>query len=91
MKKMLAVFLIVMSAGAFAGEVASVKVKGMVCSYCSSGVKKKFSEYKEVQTVEVNMDENLVKLTFKDNQNLDDKVITEIITASGFNVAEITR
>lgn len=92
MKSLLAlVVLTFISFTTLAADVAQVKVKGMVCSFCSNGVKKKFSEFKEVKAVDVNMDENLVKITFNEQQNLDDKKITEVITGAGFNVSEIKR
>lgn len=92
MKKIAFIFLLsLFSTHLMAGDVINVKVKGMVCSYCSSGVKKKFSEVSEVEKVDVNMDENLVKLTLKDNKSLEDERITDIITASGFNISSIER
>jgi mercuric ion binding protein len=77
--------------GIFAAEEISVKVKGMVCSFCSTGVEKTFSKRKEVNKVSVDMEKKLVSITLNDNSKMKDELITKLITDSGFNVAEIER
>lgn len=76
---------------ALASETVKIKVKGMVCSFCSSGIKKKFSSLDEVQSVDVNMDEKLVVVSLKDGKMLEDKAIEDLITESGFNVDSMSR
>lgn len=92
MKKLiLTLSLALSSLGIIAAEEISVKVKGMVCSFCSTGVEKTFSKRKEVNKVSVDMEKKLVSITLNDNNNMKDELINKLITDSGFNVAEIKR
>jgi mercuric ion binding protein len=79
-----------MSTNVFADEI-SVKVQGMVCSMCAQGIKKKFSEIKEVKTIDVNLDQKVVSILTEEGKNIDDKTIKKIITEAGYNVANIER
>jgi len=82
---------VLMSFASFAGEEANIKVKGMVCSFCAQGIKKKFSAESAVSTVDVNLDDKWVKLGFKDGQSLADDKIKALITDAGYNVVSIER
>lgn len=89
MKKLLIV-LMLMSANAFAGEIA-VKVQGMVCTMCAQGITKKFSAIKEVKKIDVNLDNKVVSISTEDGKDVDDETIKKIITEAGYNVANIER
>lgn len=82
--------LLLASFGLHAEEV-KVTVKGMVCAYCSTGVEKVFKKQEAVKDIKVNMDEKIVSISFKEGKTMDDKLITSLITDSGFNVASIKR
>lgn len=79
------------AAAALAGESATIKVNGMVCSFCAQGIKKKFSAEKSVSSVDVNLDEKWVKLSFKDGQTLSDDQIKSLISDAGYNVVSVER
>ncbi len=89
MKKLLVILLLI-SANAFADEI-SVKVQGMVCSMCAQGIKKKFTEIKEVKAIDVNLDQKVVSISTEEGKNIDDETIKRIITEAGYNVANIER
>lgn len=89
MKKMLLV-LSLFSLSAFAGEI-NVKVSGMVCSMCAQGIQKKFSKIDAVKSLNVNLDNKLVKIETKEGKDVSDKVINELIKEAGYNVANIER
>ncbi len=72
-------------------KMITVTVNGMVCSFCAQGITKKFKAEAAVKDVKVDLDNKVVKLETKDGQDLNDKVITEGITDSGFNIVSITR
>ncbi len=91
MKKLLLVSLLLTSIQAFAGEKINVTVKGMVCSFCSQGITKKFQAQPEVATVKVNLDDHLVSIETKDGSSLNDETITKILSDSGYSVAKISR
>jgi copper chaperone CopZ len=88
--KKLLVILLLISANAFADEI-SVKVQGMVCSMCAQGIKKKFTEIKEVKAIDVNLDQKVVSISTEEGKNIDDETIKRIITEAGYNVANIER
>lgn len=76
---------------AFAAEKVEVKVKGMVCSFCAQGIKKKFSGNEAVSKVDVNLDDKWVRLELADNKVLSDEQITTSIKDAGYDVVSIER
>jgi cation transport ATPase len=86
MKKLILV-LCLMSSGAFAKEII-VPVQGMVCSMCAQGIKKKFTQMKEVKAINVNLDSKLVTIQTNENQDIDNDSIKKIMTEAGYNVAK---
>lgn len=74
-----------------AGEKLEISVKGMVCSFCSQGITKKFKEDENVKTIDVSLEKHLVTLELQDNKSLDDKKIENILKDAGYGVEKITR
>jgi copper chaperone CopZ len=91
MKKLVLILSLLISFNVLAGEKVNIIVKGMVCSFCSQGISKKFNEQATVKSVSVNLDEHLVSLELKDDQKITDEAITKILTDSGYAVEKITR
>ncbi len=91
MKKLLFVLFLSISNQAFAGEKINVIVKGMVCSFCSQGITKKFQAQPEVATIKVNLDEHLVTIETKAGASIKDEVITKTLSDSGYSVEKISR
>lgn len=69
----------------------NIKVSGMVCSMCAQGIKKKFSQIKEVRGIEVNLDSKIVLVKTDGDQDITDEKIKGIITEAGYNVSTIER
>ncbi len=90
MKKSILILALLSSMNAFAGEKLEVTVKGMVCSFCSQGITKKFQE-QGVKSVNVSLETHLVSLELNDNQKLDDVAIEKILKDAGYGVEKITR
>ena len=67
MKTLLMVLALTLTTTAFAGEKIDITVKGMVCSFCSQGITKKFNEEK-VKSVNVELGKQLVSIELNDNQ-----------------------
>ena len=88
MKSLLVVLSMLVSASTFAGEKIDITVKGMVCSFCSQGITKKFTE-EGVKSVQVNLDKHLVSLELNDNQKLSAEKIEKILKDSGYGVEKI--
>ncbi|MBL7664270.1 MAG: heavy-metal-associated domain-containing protein [Bacteriovoracaceae bacterium] len=85
------VFMSLIMSSAFAGNVINVGVKGMVCSFCAQGIEKKFSKLPEVEEVKVDLNTKVVTLKTKDDLNLPDSKIKELIIEAGYNVTTIER
>lgn len=90
MKTWIALFTLMVSLSGYAGEI-QVKVNGMVCSLCAQGIQKKFKSHGEVKSVDVNLDNKLVKIETQEGKDLSDEVVTNIIKEAGYNVAKIER
>lgn len=90
MKYVVFIGAMIVGSNAFAKDI-NVKVQGMVCSMCAQGIKKKFSQIKEVKEIDVNLDSKLVAIKTNDEQDIKDEKIKEIITEAGYNVASIER
>lgn len=88
MKKLLLVLALTLTTSAFAAGKIEVTVKGMVCSFCSQGITKKFNEEK-VKSVNVDLANHLVTIELNDNQELSNEKITKILTDSGYGVEKI--
>lgn len=68
-----------------------VSVKGMVCSFCAQGIKKKFSADEAVEGIDVSLEKHRVGLVLKDGKDIGDEKITEILKEAGFSVENIER
>lgn len=88
MKTLLMALALTLTTTAFAGEKIDITVKGMVCSFCSQGITKKFKEEK-VKSVNVDLGNHLVSIELNDNQKLSHEKITQILTDSGYGVEKI--
>lgn len=92
-KKLLALgFTLAISSSAFAKATeVNIKVNGMVCGFCAQGITKKFTAEPSVQSIDVKLTDKQVKLVLKDNQNISDERINELLSDSGYNVEKIER
>ena len=90
MKKIIALVLCILSPSIFAKEI-SVKVNGMVCSMCAQGIQNKFSKIPAVKEIKVDLDTKVVSIITKDDKDLADSKIKEIITEAGYNFSTIER
>jgi periplasmic mercuric ion binding protein len=68
-----------------------VKVSGMVCSMCAQGIQKKFSKFEQIEKIKVDLDQKIVSISTKENQDLSNEKITDVITEAGYNVTSIQR
>lgn len=88
MKTLLMVLALTLTTTAFGAEKIEITVKGMVCSFCSQGITKKFNQEK-VKSVKVDLGNHLVSIELNENQKLSNERITEILTDSGYGVEKI--
>lgn len=79
-----------MAGNAFA-ETIDITVNGMVCSFCATGIEKKFMEDPAVEKVKIDLDTKLVSVTTKAGQTLDDAAVKKVISYGGYETVSITR
>ena len=92
MKNKIILFAILLSQLALgAGKQIRVGVNGMVCAFCAQGITKKFKQESAVESVDVRLGDKLVTLTTKENQDIPDDKIRQILTDAGYNVSRIER
>ena len=91
MRKIIMTIVLLIPLTGFAGEKINVTVKGMVCSFCSQGITKKFNEQPAVKSINVNLDTHLVAIELKDDQKLEDKIIENILKDAGYGIEAINR
>ncbi len=68
-----------------------VTVNGMVCAFCAQGIHKKLTSQAAVKSVDVNLEDHLVKVSLKDGANLSDETVTQILVDAGYTVSKIER
>lgn len=91
MKKIfLAIIVLSFSISIFAKDI-TISVKGMVCGFCAQGIEKKFKALPSIDTIQVSLEKKTVLLKTKENQDVTNDVINQILTDSGYNVEEIKR
>ncbi len=73
------------------GKEVRIAVKGMVCGFCAQGITRKFKADPAVETIDVSLENKLVKIGLKDGQNIDDAKIEKILTEAGYNIEKIER
>ena len=73
-----------------AGDV-HVSVKGLVCDFCARALEKVFGKQEAVNDIDVDLDNKLITIDFKDGQSLNDDTIRALIQHSGYNVENIHR
>jgi mercuric ion binding protein len=88
MKTLFMILALTLTTTAFAAEKVEITVKGMVCSFCSQGITKKFNDEK-VKSVNVDLGKHLVTIELNEGQKLTNEKITQILTDSGYGVEKI--
>lgn len=69
----------------------TVKVKGMVCSFCAQGIEKNFGQHKSVKSTKVDLDKMEVTIDLKPGASLSEKEIAKIIVDAGFSYEGIKK
>ena len=79
------------SQGKLENEVLSISVNGLVCDFCARSIEKLFSKKESVKSINVNLEQMLITISLKKGKSLNDDIITEVITDSGYDIREIRR
>lgn len=88
------VLVLVLLLGSFSAMAETIHfgVKGMVCSMCAQGIKKKFKALGvDPEKVRVDLDKKMVSVDNDKNIKLSDQVITDAIKDAGYEVVDLKR
>ena len=91
MKKIILTFFLFTVFSGLAAEQVVINVKGIVCSFCASTIKKSFKKNGFTGMVKVNLDDQTVVLDSEKSIDLKDSKIEKIILDSGYNITSIKR
>ena len=69
----------------------TVKVNGLVCSFCAQGLKKRFMVLPMIKIVQVSLGKKTVVIELKPDATLSDKMITDAVREAGYNTVRIDR
>ena len=72
-------------------EILSVSVNGLVCDFCARSIEKLFNKKESVENINVDLEKMLITIYLKKGEILNDDMIKQIITDSGYDVREINR
>ena len=68
-----------------------LKVDGLVCAFCAQGISKKLRKMDATDEVLVNLENGLVAVTLKPDQDISDEALREALTDAGYSVRSIER
>ena len=68
-----------------------ITIKGIVCAFCSQGLKKAFLSHQSVQSAVVNLENKTVKIKLKPKKILNNPTVHEIVKNAGYSVEQISR
>ena len=77
--------------GVAAAETIKASVNGMVCAFCATGIEKTFKAQREVETVDVDLQNKLVTIRTKEGQTLDDAKLKKLFGNTGYALVAIAR
>ena len=88
MNKIFLILVFIVSTNLIASEKKNITVKGMVCSFCSQGITKKFKDA-GVKSVNVSLEKHLVEIELAEGQKLNDEQVTSLLKDAGYGVEKI--
>ena len=72
-------------------SVIHVEVLGMVCGFCTQGIKRNFSVLKAVKSVDVSFENSKVRISLNNGFELSNLEIQNALADSGFSAGKIVR
>lgn len=89
--KLVKLLIAITCLGLSQASLASMKitVNGMVCSFCAQGIEKSIMKMEDTKAIFVDLKNKLVVIEAKEGKNLDEKLISQEIKDSGYDVVKI--
>lgn len=73
------------------GTLMTVAVEGMVCDFCAQAIEKVFMKREEVAGITVNLDDQNVIISLKNEKDIENTIIEELFLNAGYNIQTIDR
>ena len=80
-----------LSSGLKSENIIDVATNGMVCDFCAQAIEKVFMKRKEVQGINVDLNNQRVVIYLKKNVSIEDNEIIKLFEESGYGVEKINR
>jgi Mg2+/Co2+ transporter CorB len=80
-----------LSSGLKSENIIDVATNGMVCDFCAQAIEKVFMKRKEVQGINVDLNNQRVVIYLKNDLSIEDTEIIKLFEESGYNVDKIDR
>ena len=80
-----------LSSGLKSENIIDVATNGMVCDFCAQAIEKVFMKRKEVQGINVDLNNQRVVIYLKKNVRIEDNEIIKLFEKSGYGVEKINR
>lgn len=68
-----------------------VLINGLVCDFCAQSIEKTFNKKQAVKSLNINLEKMLITINLKEGFDLENEMIIDLITNSGYDVVEINR
>jgi mercuric ion binding protein len=76
---------------AWAATTAKLRVDGLVCAFCGAAIEKKLRANSATADVLVSLENKIVAVRFKDNQDISDQTLKALVNDAGYEVKSIER
>ena len=86
MNKLIILLLLALLPSIVAANTIEVKIKGIVCTFCSLGVRKNLIKTGKVKSVVCNTKNKISTIHLKENKNLSDKEINNAVKRAGYSI-----
>lgn len=68
-----------------------VEVNGLVCDFCARALEKVFDKQPAVAEIDVDLGKKVILIHLKDGAEIDDALVSKLVTDAGYGVVEIIR
>ncbi|MBX9767737.1 MAG: hypothetical protein K2X47_10735 [Bdellovibrionales bacterium] len=70
-------------------QLKSVRIRGMVCSFCAQGLVAGAKAHPKVSVVDVSLEKKTMSLLIKEGQTMSDEEVQQLVQDSGFKVESV--
>lgn len=93
MKNLLRIMIAVLSiaTGSAYAKTIQMTVNGLVCAFCAQGIEKKLRKLPATADVFVSLEQKLVAVSLKGDQDIPDATLRKALTDAGYTVVDIQR